>query len=511
MSINPIGKIFLIFLCGSLLSLSAPGYDLWIIAWFGLTPLFIIINTSKKIKEVISYSFLFGLGYNLGYLNWLFSLHPLNWLGFNDFTSIVISVFVLVTVAVYNSLYFVIFGTVIFYLKSISVSPYDKGVPNLLLTTFIWLIVFNKLSTFKCLLGFPWTLIEYSQYKNLYLIQIAEYFGSISISFLIVFFNLLLADFLIWLVNIQKISNRYIPKDPGLISSIVKGFCLEIIFVFSSIVLGAYLYEKNHQDFTNKSQTLCVLQGNLPLKVTRGGKQDINFARKVYSDLIGANDAKLIITPEGALPTIFNKNLNVQYWLKTLASKKHLDIISGSYCNQNDILTNCAVSCSGSSKKFLYYEKERLVPFGEFTPFSFALPEFLKKFASNVIGDGFKEGKQSEPVSTSIGKAGINICFELIFPAIIRRHVIEHANFLVNISDLSWFSNDLLKQQFLSFAVFRAIENRKWVVIAANNGVSAFIEPTGKIRSQSLPNTRGVLLDWINPNSKITFYSKYGW
>ena len=81
---------------------------------------------------------------------------------------------------------------------------------------------------------------------------------------------------------------------------------------------------------------------------------------------------------------------------------------------------------------------------------------------------------------------------------------------LINLSDLSWFSNDRLKQQFLSFAVFRAIENRKWLIVASNNGISAFIEPNGKIKSQSLPNNQGVLMDWINPSSKITFYSRYG-
>ena len=75
----------------------------------------------------------------------------------------------------------------------------------------------------------------------------------------------------------------------------------------------------------------------------------------------------------------------------------------------------------------------------------------------------------------------------------------------------SWFSSDLVKQQFLSFAVFRAIENRKPFIIATNNGISAFIEPSGKIKSQSLPNTQGILLDWVNPNKKVTFYAKYGW
>ena len=511
MLIHPVVKIFLICFSGFLLSLSAPGYDLWFFAWIFLSPFFIIINISRKIKEIIFYSFLFGFSYNISYLYWLFSLHPLTWLGFNGFQSFLLSLTALLVVSSYNALFFVIFATSITCVRKTLGTTSNKSFLNLLITTFIWLIIFNKLSSSELLLGFPWTLVEYSQYKNLFLIQIAEYFGSISISFLIVFFNLVLASFLIWLFTIQKIGGRYIPRNPGQFGAIVVEFSFIIVLISLSLVFGMFSYRQNQEHFSNESQSICILQGNLPIKATRGGSLDIHLARKTYDSLIKNNESALFIFPEGALPTIFNSNLVVQNWLKTIARTKQSDIISGSYCKKEDVLTNCAVIYSPLKNEFSSYHKERLVPFGEFAPFSFLLPDCLKTLANNVIGDGFAKGKQNAPINTSLGKVGINICFELIFPTIIRKCSLLEASFLINLSDLSWFSNDLVKQQFLSFAVLRAIENRRPVIVATNNGVSAFIEPSGKIKSQSLSNTNGVLMDWINPNKKITFYAKYGW
>ena len=508
---NPFLKAFLIFLSGLILSFSAPSYDLWFIAWMGLIPLFIIINTSKKIKDVVIYPFLFGFAYNASYLHWLFSIHPLNWMGFNTFQSYLISFLAVILVSIFNSLFYVLFASCVFVIKKFSLTPYKNGMSFILIITFLWLIIFNKLSACKFLLGFPWTLIEYSQYKNLYLIQIAEYFGSALISFLIVFFNLVVADFLIWLFNIEKISNRYISRDPGKFTSILISFSFIIILIFLSITSGLYLFWKNQQFFSEKSQTICVLQGNLPIKATRGIKLDINLARETYGKLINNNDDILFIAPEGALPTNFTRDQVTRKWLKRLALKKQSDLIFGSYCKIQERYSNCAAHVSLTKNDFSYYEKERLVPFGEFVPLSSILPEFLKRLASFSIGEGFSEGKQNTPFNTLLGKVGITICFELIFPSIIRKQVLQGAELLVNLSDLSWFSNPRIKQQFLGFAVFRAIENRRPIIISSNNGTSVFIDQSGKIKSQSIPNTQGTLIDWVNPNNEITFCSKYGW
>jgi apolipoprotein N-acyltransferase len=202
-SINLFPKIILICISGFTLSLSAPGYDLWILAWVCISPLFIAINTSKKLYEVISYSFLFGFSYYFWYYHWLFSLHPLSWLGLTDIESYAVAIVSVLVPTILNSLYFVLYGIIIRLIKNIVGSSSTNNVSYLILVSLLWVIIFNKIAASKLLLGFPWALIEYSQYKNLHLIQTAEYFGSCSISFLIVLFNLVLSNLFSWFFNVE--------------------------------------------------------------------------------------------------------------------------------------------------------------------------------------------------------------------------------------------------------------------------------------------------------------------
>ena len=510
MLLNPVTKVLLICFCGFLLSLSAPGYDLWLLAWIGLVPLFIVIYTSKDIKSCVFLSFLFGFSYNISYGNWFFSIHPLTWMGFSINQSLCLTMFLYTFSASLASLYFVLFSICTFYIKKLS-TKYNKGIQNTFLISIIWIIIFNKLQSSKYILGTPWTLIEYSQYKNLFLIQISEYFGSTFISFLIVLVNLIISNFLIWLFNIQKIGNRLIPKEPGYLEELIGSSLIVIIIVSASFFYGVFLYKQNEPVFSSESKTICLLQGNLPAKHTRGPTLDLLAAKNTYSKLTNKNNASLFIAPEGSIPTVYNADRLTQTWVEELVKNKKTDIIGGTYfVNENYMLTNSAIVYSPilSMNHLSRYEKERLVPFGEYTPLSFLLPNFLKKLATSAIGKGFSEGKEKGLLEVSFCKVGLNICFESIYPAIVRKQAFKGANLLVNISDLSWYSSNFLKQQFLAFGVFRAIENRKHFIIASNSGISAFIDPTGKIKSQSIPNNQGVLIDWINPLYKTTFYSK---
>ena len=508
---HPVIKALLICLSGFILSLSAPGYDLWFIAWFGLIPFFIIIAISKKLTDLVSCTFLFGASYNLSYLCWFFSLHPLSWLGFNDLQSYILSFAAHVIVSSYNGLFFVLYAMGIYTIKRFAPSNYSKGVLSYFISTILWLIVFNKLSASQYLLGFPWTLIEYSQYKNLYLIQLSEYLGSSFISFLIVFFNLAATNFVIWFFKIEKIGNKYIPKELGVFKDIAVSSMFIIALVSITTAFGFYLYSKHEQLFAKDTKKVCVLQGNLPIKTSRGPRINNALAIDTYGKLFRDLKADLFIAPEGALPTNFPHDYNTQKWVKAIAEKQHADIIFGTYQRDENKYTNSAVIYNRKEQDFSFYEKERLVPFGEFTPLSFILPEPLKRLALFTVGTGFSSGKQNKPLDTTLGKAGINICFEIIFPTIIRKHALLDAEFLVNLSDLSWFSNNLIKKQFLSFAVFRAIENRKSVVIASNDGISAFIQPSGKIKKESKPKTQTTITDYISPNNIKTIYAKYGW
>jgi apolipoprotein N-acyltransferase len=109
------------------------------------------------------------------------------------------------------------------------------------------------------------------------------------------------------------------------------------------------------------------------------------------------------------------------------------------------------------------------------------------------------------------GQFGVLICFEVIFPELCRKFVREGADFMVTITNDAWFGKTSAPYQHLAQATFRAIENRVWLVRAANTGISAFVDPWGRIRKSSDLFTPAVLSEEIKFKANaITFYTRYG-
>jgi apolipoprotein N-acyltransferase len=105
----------------------------------------------------------------------------------------------------------------------------------------------------------------------------------------------------------------------------------------------------------------------------------------------------------------------------------------------------------------------------------------------------------------------MSVYIELIYPKLIADEVRNGASLLVNVSNLAWFHNASINRQLLAAAVLRSVENERYLVLAANTGISAVIDPTGMINSMSLPGRRGVLLNTIQFLYSKTPFSKMWW
>jgi apolipoprotein N-acyltransferase len=128
-----------------------------------------------------------------------------------------------------------------------------------------------------------------------------------------------------------------------------------------------------------------------------------------------------------------------------------------------------------------------------------------------VVGVGdFRSGKGYYPLTMNNHKIGVLICYEGIFPEAGRMYKRMGADLLVNITNDAWFGKTSAPYQHLSMTVFRAIENRLFVIRAANTGISAIIDPTGKILLQSELFTRTMLQNSVRFISYKTFYAEYG-
>jgi apolipoprotein N-acyltransferase len=243
----------------------------------------------------------------------------------------------------------------------------------------------------------------------------------------------------------------------------------------------------------------------------------------VYRDLslnIAGRRGNLILWPETAIPFYLQlRDSNGEMVLET-ARKTESHIITGSPAYRRGEggieYFNSAFLISPEGEMAGRYDKVHLVPFGEYVPLK-RLLFFIKKLTVGV-GD-FSSGTSLTPLTlkTASGEGsdrssvGVLICFESIFPKLARGMVGNGANLLAVITNDGWFGRTSAPYQHFDIAVFRAVENRSFLLRAANTGVSGIVNPTGRIITKSSLFTRTTLVEDVGLRAApLTFYTRYG-
>lgn len=157
-----------------------------------------------------------------------------------------------------------------------------------------------------------------------------------------------------------------------------------------------------------------------------------------------------------------------------------------------------------------HYYKGRLMPFGEYTPFYDFLPDSLKELSDKTIGKNYIPSSPTKPILVNNVRIANSLCSELLFPQILRKQVREGAELILNLNDLSWFrGGDMVKKLFFAVAVFRAIENKRDLILSSNTGYSALINPSGEIIIMSEINRDQVLQNSFLPSTNKSIYTSY--
>jgi apolipoprotein N-acyltransferase len=153
------------------------------------------------------------------------------------------------------------------------------------------------------------------------------------------------------------------------------------------------------------------------------------------------------------------------------------------------------------------YDKIHLVPFGEYVPLA-GLLGFIKGWAEFI--SEFGEGSTETIVPLPGAPFGTVICYEVIFPELFRGFVVRGASFMANITNDAWFGETSGPWQHLGTVSLRAVEHRVAIARAANTGVSAFVEPSGRIGPMLPLLERGVLHRRIPLRTRTTLYTRLG-
>ena len=482
----PISSVLLSILSGIILTASFPQWGFSFLAWFAFIPLFISID-NKSPFHAFKLGLIAGLSHYLTLLYWILIV-----LGHYGHLNIFASIFPLILLSLYLSLFPAVF--------SILARSMDNPRSGLIVTSCSWVGLEYLRS--KLMTGFPWCLTGYTQYRNLYLIQIADICGVYGLSFMIVFINILIY---------YSFFKRREPYR-GLLKW---HFLTALLLVGGTLVYGHYrlLNEKMKEEY-NYSLKAVIIQANIDQSV----KWNPDFQTEtmdIYSRLTRSSflfKPDLIIWPETSAPFFFQSNPGLSSRIFSIAEESGAALIFGSpaykqIAGKINYLNRAYLIPPGGRTE--YYDKVHLVPFGEYIPLK-KLLFFVNKLAA-AAGD-FKAGDRISPLNYDDLSIGILICYEAIFPGIARAEAKEGANLLVNITNDAWFGRSGAPFQHLSMAIFRAVETRIPLIRAANTGISAFIDPCGRIICAGSLFKEEVLKHKITvcKSPKQTFYTRFG-
>ncbi|MFW6325018.1 MAG: apolipoprotein N-acyltransferase [Desulfovibrionales bacterium] len=264
---------------------------------------------------------------------------------------------------------------------------------------------------------------------------------------------------------------------------------------------------------TGPSVSVAVIQGN----IDQSRKWDAAYQEKTvrkYLDLsrreIVANDPDLVVWPETALPFYFQEENGLSELIVNLAEENSMLLLTGApgYSKSNDGYEyfNRAFLLGPEARQMGSYDKEHLVPFGEYIPLRTFFP-FMTALASGV-GD-FSSGKNTGPLRAGNLALGTLICYEAIFPELAQKRVAHGANLLVNISNDAWFGRSSAPKQHLDLAVLRAVEQHRFLIRSTNTGISTLVDPGGRILDQApLFTTTSLYFDRVPVSNKKTLYHR---
>jgi apolipoprotein N-acyltransferase len=410
-----------------------------------------------------------------------------------------VSILLMLLLSAYLAIYVGCFTTVIYFSKQ-----------NLLVVApFAWVAL--EYLRGHLLTGFPWNVLGYSQYRNLPLIQIADIASVYGVSALIVFINAAL-----FLIIQMAWDKRVLAKAP--------------IFVLVTVLTTTLLYGYYRLSLPMAGGTatasgeplrVAVIQGNIDQAVKWTPEaRDKTIETYEKLSLPFSHLADLVVWPEAALPVFFQNEPLYQQRLVDLTQKGSFSLLFGSPAfkgaesGQISLLNSAyLLSPSFLGPPLFQYDKMHLVPFGEYVPLK-SLLFFVDKMVTG-IGEFVpgQEAKVMEIPSARRGrspKIGTVICFEVIFPEVVRKFVQNGANVMVTITNDAWFGRSAAPYQHFSMVVFRAIENRVPFARAANTGVSGFIDAYGTILQRGELFVEEARLEGLSPGFQKTIYTMYG-
>jgi apolipoprotein N-acyltransferase len=485
------------------------------ICWVALAPLLWALTRDDKnghgltIPQSTALAYLCGFVWYLGNCYWIYQTMYLY--GGLDKP---VAAAILILFSLYLGLYHALFGALFGAIRS-----YFGTQITLFLSPFAWVAVEFARAHITSL---PWDLLGLAQVDNAALTRLAPITGAYGISFVIALINAL------WLVRIQIRERRHTRM---LLT--VAGVVLVVAYVIAVRKIGTPRHERATATATLVQENLEVgaaakgpepstqqlLESFSYLSRYPGTKIYLGIPEKKGTPVVtfvpkaGPRDSNLIVWPESPAP-FQEDDPQFRSAISSLARQSGAPMIVGNIAIERTTanprgyyLYNSTAFVTSQGDFAGRYNKMHLVPFGEYVPF-----KELFFFAQNLLHEAgtFDAGATRTLFSVNGHRYGTFICYESIFADEVSQFVRNGADVLINASNDGWYGDTSAPWQHLNMVRMRAIENHRWILRATNTGVTASIDPNGRVVEAAPRHTRTSIRVGFGYEHDLTFYTAHG-
>ena len=485
---------------GALTSLTLVIPSVGIIQWISLIPALIALfniaeDRSIKLKRSYGYGLLFYMSYYLVVFHWFLYMYPLDFAGISKGAAALVVFVACVGLSLFQALGSALSFVAFVFMYRIMAQRIKILTP--FLTAAVW-TVFEWSQTIGWW-GGPWGRLCLGQSKSELLLRSASVFGSYFVSFVLVAFNACIAYVLFTRTYKKALT-------------ICAACAFLINFALGITVTLAYRESDRKVNF-------AAVQGNVSSsdKWNSDSLDNTMETYKKYTLEAAENGADAVVWPETALPYDIFENEYLMEYLVSLAKESGVTIFVSAfteedYTDDDDSLYNSiiCVSPDGSFGDDIY-SKQRLVPFGEFVPMRDVVMFLIPPLAEiGMLDDDLMFGESGVVIESEVGKIGCGICFDSIYEEITRDAVLNGAEIIIISTNDSWFSDSAALDMHNSQSKLRAIETGRYVVRAANTGISSIIDPLGNVKKSLGALTDGYVSDDVYMRDNITPYAYIG-
>ena len=480
-------KELLAALSGGLLALSFPKFGHGAVAWVALAPLLVALAESRGGLDSFRLGYITGALSSVGIVYWT-ALVVVQYGGLSLPVGIGVMGLLCLALALFPSLFGWLVGT---WRRAL-------GPAALLLAPVAW--VATEILRAHTLFNFSWCLLGYSQHANIPVIQIARYGAVYMVSFVVALVSAVLAYVVV--------ETRPRPRRTA---ALVMAGVMAAVLAHGWWALSRPVTESGRVRVALVQASVLQEEKWDPQSAWTNLDRHLDLTRQA-----AAEGARLVVWPESAVPFLFDHSPEMSTELRGLVRQRGIYLVFGNDDRE---------ARDGRTERFwvgakmltpegdlgLRYHKIRLVPFGEYVPVQsvLTLGGRINAKVQKQIAD-FTPGEEAVTAMVDGHRVGAFICYEAIFPDLVRQFAAGGAELLVNITNDAWYGRTSAPHQHMAMAAFRAVENGKYLVRAANTGVTAVVDPHGRVLQRTALFERTMLVADVAFVSGSTFYARHG-